>query len=313
MTRRNIRTPAIAKRILLPWNWPRSSAAVESLARAYERTITAKKLVELPASPDFVLSATDLAFGTNWVFERVRMGSYRPGYILPPPTDWPLARAVAASSCFPPVFNPLPVGVDPSLFRRGKEPKGPARDEAIRGLRLSDGGVYDNMGTEPVWKDHDVVLVSDGGGLFDIEAEQGLFRRLRRDMATTENQALALRRRWLIAGFETAVFKGTYWRIGSARTSYDPADPLGYSKALAREVIGRVRTDLDCFSDAEAAVLENHGYLVADAAIQKHVPLLLPNLVPPLAIPNPRWMDETQVRRALRKSSKRRILGRWWS
>ena len=29
---------------------------------------------------------------------------------------------------------------------------------------LSDGGVYDNLGLETVWKRYQTVLVSDGGG-----------------------------------------------------------------------------------------------------------------------------------------------------
>jgi hypothetical protein len=44
------------------------------------------------------------------------MGDYLPGYIKPVPPDWPLARAVAASACFPPVFNPLPINFPPSAF-----------------------------------------------------------------------------------------------------------------------------------------------------------------------------------------------------
>ena len=60
--------------------------------------------------------------------------------------------------------------------------------------------------------------------------------------------------------------EGTYWGIGSATSSYE--SNTGYSKALATEVIAGIRTDLDSFSDAEAAILENHGYLLADAAVK---------------------------------------------
>jgi hypothetical protein len=49
------------------------------------------------------------------------------------------------------------------------------------------------------------------------------------------------------------------------------------------KVIAHVRTDLDYFSAAEAAVLQNHGYLLADAAMRAygggsstHVPLHIP-------------------------------------
>ena len=45
--------------------------------------------------------------------------------------------------------------------------------------------------------------------------------------------------------------------------------PGGYAAALVSETIAAVRTDLDAFGEAEQAVLENHGYLLADAAARR--------------------------------------------
>lgn len=309
-TAKNIRTAPILKR-LLPWNWLKESTGVEALAERYEQELTPLKLRELPDKPNFVLCATDMAFGDNWVFENTRMGAYQPGYIVPPPEDWPLARAVAASACFPPVFNPLPVRFPPGEFVGGKAAEGPKRDAAIADLRLTDGGNYDNLGLEPVWKDHEFVLVSDGGGMFDFEADKNLIWRIQRYTAIVANQARALRKRWLISSFLAGMMEGTYWGIGSARTNYDPQDTLGYSKELAREVIAEIRTDLDAFSEPEAAVLENHGYLLADVAIRKHAAHLLPSPVPPLSIPHEEWQSEPKVREALANSRKRKFFGRW--
>lgn len=308
-TSRDIRTGAVLNR-LLPWNWFKESTGVEALAARYEQNLTSIKLRDLPDKPNFILCATDMAFGDAWVFEKTRMGAYQPGYIKPPPPDWPLARAVAASSCFPPVFNPLPVSFPPEKYVDGKAPPGPVRDAAIADLRLTDGGNYDNLGLEPVWKDHAVVLVSDGGALFDFEGDKNLLWRIARYTAIIENQAISLRKRWLISNFLAGLLEGAYWGIGSARTSYDEHDTVGYTKDLARDCIARIRTDLDAFSEAEAAVLENHGYLLADAAVHKHLPKLLPNPAPALSIPHPQWMDPRKVRLALAESSKRKILGR---
>jgi NTE family protein len=109
----------------------------------------------------------------------------------------------------------------------------------------------------------------------------------------------------------TAVLQGTYWGIGSAPESYGPGAPPGYSKLLAQEVLARVRTDMDAFSEAEVAVLENHGYLLAEAAVRRHVPGLLPPDPAPLTVPHPQWMDEGRVRTALQGSDQRRLLGRF--
>ena len=41
-------------------------------------------------------------------------------------------------------------------------------------MRLSDGGLYDNLGLEPVWKSRAVLLASDGGAAFDFAVDRGL-------------------------------------------------------------------------------------------------------------------------------------------
>jgi predicted acylesterase/phospholipase RssA len=129
----------------------------------------------------------------------------------PPPPDLPLSLAVAASSCFPPVFKPLRMGLGPAKLAGGKVPQGAERDSSIRGLTLSDGGVYDNLALESVWKDHAVVLSSGGGALIRAGADTGFFWEVERETAVPENQALAVRRRWLMANFIGGIMEGTYW------------------------------------------------------------------------------------------------------
>jgi hypothetical protein len=101
--------------------------------------------------------------------------------------------------------------------------------------------------------------------------------------------------------------------VGSSPAKYGP-EFAGYSKELARDVIGEIRTDLDAFTDAEAAVLENHGYLLADAALRRHVPSLLPDSLPPATVPHPDWFPpartEQEIRWELRHSGKRKAFGR---
>jgi hypothetical protein len=60
--------------------------------------------------------------------------------------------------------------------------------------------------------------------------------------------------------------------------------------------------------------LENHGYLLADAAIRRHVPVLLNEPIPPAAVPHPDWFPpartEDAIRAALKDSGKRKVWGR---
>jgi NTE family protein len=307
-TRRNIRTGPLL-RGMLPWK-----TVVGELAEQYEKRLTPLKLRELPSRPEFVLCSTDMAFGVNWGFRRATVGDYQLG-LADTPADWPLAKAVAASSCFPPIFQPMRVPVRGMDFRGGKarETDPEKWHEAVRDLRLTDGGNYDNMGTEPVWKDHAVVIVSDAGGLFDLRSDQSLLWRIGRYAAILENQARSLRKRWLVSNFITRVMNGTYFGVGSARSRYERGDTLGYSKELAARVIAEIRTDLDAFSDPEAAVLMNHGYLLADKAVRTHVD---PRwwTAKELRPPYPEWLppdrQEAAIREALRGSERRKNLGR---
>ena len=309
-TRKNLCTGPLLRRYLLPWNWLKPATAVEALALRYE-DVTRLRLTELPHRPRFVFCATDMVFGVNWVFTKDQAGDYQVGYLGPAP-PWPVARAIAASFCFPPIFNPLPLQLKPDQLSGGQAARRPDYTGLVEALRLTDGGVYDNMGLEPVWKDHDMLLVSDGGATFAFDPAATWVQRLRRYTAIIDNQSRSIRKRWLIASFRSGRRSGALWSIGSVRQDQGDDPPIAYRRHLVEEMISRIRTDMDAFSSAEIAVLENHGYVVADAALKQYAPDLVPSSPAPLTMPHPQWIDEARVRQALKQSHKRKLpLGRW--
>ncbi len=105
----------------------------------------------------------------------------------------------------------------------------------------------------------------------------------------------------LAAGWEECL----EWEIEAA------AEPVGYAAALVSESIAAIRTDLDAFGEAEQAVLENHGYMLADAAAREHgvtdVGGIRVQAAPP---PHPEWMGGARVREALTASGRRGPVGR---
>jgi NTE family protein len=265
-------TPALTR--LLPWEWFNAGAGAEALQEQYEELLVpGMKLRDLPDKPTFYFCATDLAFGVNWIFSRGHVGDYQAGYLADATAgELPLAMAVAASSCFPPVFKPLPPGFAPAQFTKtGLCPLGPERDALIRQVALSDGGVYDNLGVEPVWKHCQMLLVSDGGKPFRFTKESGTPQQLLRIHDVIANQAEAVRKRWLIASYLKKDYGGAYFGIQNSVDEYPLPSVAGYSKSFASAVIAAIRTDLDCFSDDEIGVLENHGYSLAEAAYRSHV------------------------------------------
>ena len=307
VTSYNLRRTILLKK-LEPQNWDDSLA--ELVARELEGHITSRTLPALPDKPRFVFVATDIAFGVDWIYAKDIAGDYQAGYKKSGLGSIKIAYAAAASACFPPIFAPLEPLIKGSELKGGYA-KGSDADLCRDRVRLSDGGVYDNMGLEPIWKNAETLLVSDAGGLFEFAADRGTVSDVKRYPDIMGNQARALRKRWLIASFVAAAgpgkpgLKGTYWSTGSDRSRYIDGDKTGYSPEVAR-LIAQIRTDLDDFSLAEAAILENHGYFLADVALKVHVPKLYKK-DPPVVIPYPDWMDEKKVKEALKDSAKQRL------
>lgn len=317
--RTNIRTAAILSR-LRPRNWRNASATIEALAARYAAEITSAGLPTLPKRPSFVICATDMEFGVQWVFDsrRGRMGSEAAGYIAPLPSDWPIARALAASSCVPGIFPPLPVPNPRGRLTGGTYDRAD-REERVTRIDLTDGGMYDNLGLEPVWQDHRIVLVSHGAPTYQtFRARLPIWRQLRHIMILLD-QATEVRKRWLLDGFERGDLEGTYWSLGSLPSHFPPGPsrrhpelPV-YPDRLVEASIAGVRIDLDAFSTGEIAVIENHGYIMADLAVRAHVPGLIQRDPAP-QVPHPAWMDEQRARRALARSGYNTLFGRgrWW-
>jgi NTE family protein len=307
-TRRNIRTGA-ALRGFHPFRLFDQNAATDALAASYAEGPAPGRLDELPVRPRFVICASDMRFREQWVFDSAgKIGSASAGS-FPPTGEWTLARAVAASSCVPGPFRAMRVrdGVD---RLRGGTYAGPNRERLVNSIDLADGGVYDNLGIEPVWRDHAVVLVSDAAPSLSVDPPLRPVWSALRYAVTLLEQATEVRKRWLLANFIRGDMTGAYWSVASKPSHFELAPALpGYSDDFVEGFISQVRIDLDVFSDGEIGVLENHGYLIAETAIRKHAPELAPK-PPPLAIPHPEWMDEERAAFALADSSRTRFFSR---
>jgi NTE family protein len=137
---------------------------------------------------------------------------------------------------------------------------------------LTDGGVYDNLGLETVWKRYDTVLVSDAGGQMqpEPEPETDWVRHSVRVLDLIDNQVRSLRKRQLIDSYRQGNRKGTYWGIRTDIANYQLADPLPcpHERTLR---LAEVPTRLKRLPTRLQEQLINWGYAVCDAALRKHV------------------------------------------
>lgn len=297
---KDIRTEPLRRR-LLPRNWRQPAVQVKELQRGYESFLDGMLLTDLPDRPRYTFCATDLIFGVSWIFSRERCGSYRAGYLTPPPASWPVSLAVTASSCFPPVFGPVEIDIDPDLLKAGTY-RGLDRDDLVGKLFLSDGGLYDNLGLEPVWQTHSTIYVSDAGSPFRPSRPGSPPGMLWRYSQVSGKQVSALRKRMLHSDLGREGVQGAYMGITSRRSGDDPNQSF-YSDALIEDSISAVRTDLNAFTQAEIQALVNHGYLVAASRVRQLADV---NGQPaPLRIPFPESMDEHAVALELLESHRR--------
>jgi NTE family protein len=235
----------------------------------------------------FVFNATNMHTGVNFRFSKEYAGDYRLGLI--PKPDHRVSYAVTASSAFPPFLSPVILKTEPGMFQFFKGADLWGNPDYSTQIYLTDGGVYDNMGLEPIWKRYRTVLVSDAGAPLLDQPQQCRFwhKQALRSLDISTQQSRALRKRILIYDYiqgkdtDAVPRNGTYWSIRSDITHFKLPDalPCDVNKTNALSVM---RTRLNAFNDREQCELINWGYAVCDAAMRKHVLLNPPEIKPRL-------------------------------
>ena len=259
--------PCVIAGILLP------GSVASYVAFAYRRFLFGEAtLQDLPKSPEFLINATNVETGTLWRFTRAFMADYQVGEIRNPRLD--LASAVAASSAFPPFLSPYPLRVKETDFTRihGQDRR------LLSNISLTDGGAYDNLGLETVWKRFANVLASDAGAALDADpspaADWG--RHSKRVIDIVYRQVTALRKRQLIASYKlpkgsAGKRSGTYWGIGSDVAHYQLPSALTAPHERTVE-LAAIPTRLKRLSPEQQERLINWGYAICDTAIRRHFP-----------------------------------------
>ncbi len=239
--------------------------------------------------PNLMLNTTSLNSGHNWHFTARWMGEppglagdeidmnerYRRLYYEQAPTpqlsDYPLAYAVAASSCVPAMFEPLPLL---HLY--------PGRT-----VRLVDGGVHDNQGMAALLDDGcDLVLCSDASGQMDSQPQpaNGMIGVFARTSGILQDRVREAQYRDLRNRVDSGALQGLFFVHMKQELDPQPVDFVGAndpplpppattqtSYGVDRELqrtLSEVRTDLDSFTEVECFALMASGYLVTRRQLQ---------------------------------------------
>ncbi len=243
---------------------------LEKLAEAYDRDLFGgKTLASLRDGPRIYFNATNLATGNMFFFVAGKglaegkdagetMGEHESG--TAPASDFLISHAVAASSAFPPVFPPL--RIDASAYP----------NEMADYVTLTDGGVYDNLGVNPLLrKDRnpiDYCIVSDGGKPFAVTPEP------------TESGTIVLKEALNILMEQVRGLQ--FARLQLAHEVKKGPKPLWFSidSAEGEQRVGDARfaslvsTNLRRLEPAEMEVLVRHGRALTLARIDRYAPEL---------------------------------------
>lgn len=285
---------AVLRGVLLP------GTVGDRVEWAYRKHVFgAATLQDLPRWPMFVINASNVQTGALWRFTRYYMADYRVGKIDAPAT--PIAKAVAASSAFPPVLSPVRLELEESDYEP-LPPPGPGvwvpdlrQGRYMTDVVLTDGGVYDNLGLETAWKKYSRVLVSDaGGGLEPEESPKSNWpQHSYRVLNLIDGQVRALRKRQVNGSFALGTRlreagadmddrliryvtrEGAYWSIRGTLEGYGEGEALPFPPAESETLAG-IPTRLKKLDERTRQGLVNWGYAACDARMRRYVDKKLP-------------------------------------
>lgn len=241
--------------------------AAGEVAKAYDRHLfSGATLQDLPDAPRFTFMATNLQTGSGWRFAKDYAADHRVGRIDRPALA--LSYVVAASSAFPPFLSPVRLA-----FERGsvKPMDGadlhspPFTEQAV----LTDGGVYDNLGLERVWRRCRTVFVSNGGSTMPVVGSPKRFwyGQVRRVLDIALQQGESSRKRLLFGVHNHKQRNVAFWSIETPIKAYGLDDCCVLEEG-AEIRAASISTRLHSLSRPEIKLLLQVGYAGADASLR---------------------------------------------
>jgi NTE family protein len=177
-------------------------------------------LQDLPKLPYWEINCTTFETGKSFRLRRDYMGEYTIGYVQNP--NLPISHMIAASAGFPALIGPYILktkGMHWTKDKQGKDGEVTVDDS----YTLWDGGVYDNLGLEALYKigrglddEIDFLMVSNASPPINHQKRKGGFSlsNLRRLLDIAMSQVDSLRNREVMSSV-ILKDKGMYIKIGN--------------------------------------------------------------------------------------------------
>lgn len=291
LTTENLQSALVWDSIVLPLNllFSRARLVSKNLERRLE---IAGNLQDLPDEPRWIINTSCFESGRNWRFEKKRMGRYFPGNPMNGNLDSPsylINDAVAASCAVPAAIGPMSLDTtDYEKWYEYAEDRVSKRDLdnlPFKNLHLYDGGVYDNIGLEPLLNfgtyeprsGIDYLIVSNASGKLDRQRYKPGLGAISRLISIMKFQVEALRSRDAVHRIKKHNLPGRYFDTDN--TCEEVLVKAGYRKrqiiALCSDYLkkpdvdklARMSTHIRKLDEDEFILLFRLGFEVADCTL----------------------------------------------
>ncbi|MEP9373286.1 patatin-like phospholipase family protein [Mesorhizobium sp. KR1-2] len=234
------------------------------------------RLSDLPETPTWHVNTTCLETGKNWRFTRGSMGDWQFGRHYSP--DIAVADAMAASAAVPYVIGALELQLPKDgWWQTDPATKAPTRklEPRYSKVRLWDGGAYENMALEPLYKPVeglqgcDVLVCSDASAPLAVPV--GILKGLLtgklaspRLFDIASDQIRSLRSRMLMKAITQREIDGFLLRLGTSARDFAKAS--GDLPGLTDEECAfclNYPTNLTKVAPAHFDLIAQHGHDVA--------------------------------------------------
>lgn len=237
---------------------------------------------DLPDTPEWHINTTCYETGKNWRFSKNMMGDWKFGRHFSP--DVPIAKAIAASAAVPYAIGVLRLELPEQGWWRTDRATKRALEKISRpmpSVRLWDGGAYENMGLEALYKPVeglqgcDFLICSDASGPLTAPKPFSVTGMLQGKLNSprlfdiASDQIRALRSRMLMGSISRGEVKGVLVRMGVSMRQFGmKADEL---KNKLTDEQGSVAlnypTNLTRISATDFELLERHGAEVCEVTL----------------------------------------------
>ena len=240
------------------------------LEQSYKKHLVgSSKLQDLPDYPHFIFNVTHIETGRNCTLTKDGLHTWRLGDIELP--NLTLAKAIAASSAFPPAFPAVTLNLDADAFVKTEEYTDLFhRNDLKSRVSLTDGGAYDNLGVHAIRR-CPTILVSDGSAPLHPTKSRRYTRqlnhRIMRPMEAALEQTRAIRRKKIVSDFIDQRKEGCLWYTNTDIRKYTAQNPFTI-KHEWNNYLSSIRTRLNAFTDAEKSRLINWGYIMCDLSVR---------------------------------------------